>query len=100
MKTISEQHRRIILKVLKVIEGPILDQEMFLCCAASAAEKKGLIFKYECDIFIEFVRKRIKGHYTVISWLQSNGFNTKSATTGEIHNYRKRWVAALIKEFS
>lgn len=97
---IEQAKRQIILKVLRAIHGPILDQSEFVCCAADTAARSNVIFNYERDIFEKFIRERLEGCYTVTEWVSKQGFFTRTVDTRWKLDYRQRWVAAMIKEFS
>lgn len=89
-----------LLHVLRSLK-PYLKQAEFVCIAARVARKNGDISYAQEEQFVDFIRGRLEGHYTVIGWLESKGFCEAEQVRSEVKlAYRMRWVNAMIKEFS
>lgn len=90
-------NKELLLKVLNAAK-PHLEQEAFVCCAATAARRAGEIMHSEEDAFVAFIMGRLEGSYTVTSWLERQGFETKSVSWEDKLAYRHRWIDSMIEE--
>ena len=91
---------KVILKVLLEI-GNYLPRMGFLCCAAEKAQREGKITSHEEFVFKQFISERIKGHYTVLSWLkEEHGIDYTRYPDNCRLEYRQRWLQSMIEEFS
>ncbi len=93
--------RAIYLKVLLALRPYLGPRSLFVCNSAHAARRDKRISNLECDKFVKMISERIGNHPTVIVWLEDAlGIYTGATDWSEFLVYRKRWVDAMIKEFT
>jgi len=95
-----EQQRKDLHAAFKAAES-YLEKQGFLCWAVTAAYEAGMITESQQNLAKSLIEHRIHPHHTVGTWLnRSAGVPDREFTPKAMKAYRKRWLAALVKEFS
>jgi len=95
-----EQQRKDLYAAFKAAES-YLENQGFLCWAVTAAYEAGMITESQQNLAKSLIEHRIHPHHTVGTWLnRSAGVPDREFTPKAMKAYRKRWLAALVKEFS
>ena len=90
----TKQQRKDLHKVFKAAQ-PYLTT--YVCFAIDRAEYEGVITREQANLAIDLIDHRITPCATVVQWLGTQGID--ASDEDEAETYRKRWLAALVKEF-
>lgn len=98
--TYTEEQRAALAAAFKAAKL-YLDDHGFLCCALDKASRVDHTLKAACDLAAILISSRLRGAYTVTTWLVDEGHASEAASgSTDLLPYRHRWLDSLIAEFS